>query len=156
MHLARRAPAAQRDTDQDRQPASQLARSCRVPEYDDARDRSDHRLDVHEGAGDLSGNSLLSVGEQGERRHGPCHRQGQRGQDRDESSPRRNCDAAGTYGNRQHASGRTQELYGGDRRGVASAQQAGLGDHERRRQQDGGENEPVAYGRCGTRYVRCG
>jgi hypothetical protein len=140
-------PAAHHDACQYGEPADKLAHSCRVAEDDDARDRADYRLDVHEGASELRGDSFLPVREERERSHGPCHGQGKRCQNGDQRASGPNCHAARTCRNWQHANCRTKELHGRDRHRIAAAQQARLSDHQRRRKQDRCEDETVAHGR---------
>jgi hypothetical protein len=75
-------PAAHRDAGQDRDAADDLTGPGRIAEDHHARDGADHRLDVHERAGDLGGHALLPVGEERERRQRPGHRERQRREDR--------------------------------------------------------------------------
>jgi hypothetical protein len=134
---------AERDPAEDRRGARELNGADRVAEGQRAGQRADHRLEVEERASHLGGHARLAHGEQREGHERA--REGQPEQREHDARPgRRPGQRLEREGDRQREERAGGELHGGDRRGVAPAQERGLVHDVAGRQHERGEHERVA------------
>jgi hypothetical protein len=146
--------AAQPDARQDGRAAADQRDAHRVAEDHGSRGGTDQRLEVIEGAGDLSAHPALPVGEQGEGQQSAARHERGDGHGGARAG-RRGGHALGDHAEGQRPESGPEELHGSDRDRVAAAQQPGLPDGEHRRQQQRGKHQAVAgQGRASAARAR--